>query len=208
MQHDGAGIGHSAVASPKGACTHAFALLEVSVPLAPSTLDTLAVLYSFVPWAGCLVLAMVVVRKQRDEVYAARILALLLTAMLAINELILKKVLQEPRPERSCLRSHGMPSSHSLLSIGVLSYVALELLWGDCTLNGFRHRTRRDATGLFLSLFALLAPVPFSRVHLHDHHGSQVVMGSALGVVLACLFFCSHYVWAKKRRRRRSSSSR
>lgn len=187
-------------------CTHGFALLEVSVPLSPTSLDALAVIYSFVPWAGCTILAIVVAKRWSEEAYAARIVCLLLAAMLTVNELILKKLLQEPRPDRSCLLSHGMPSSHSLLSIGVLAYVALELVWGDCSLNGFRQWSRRDAIALFCALVLLLGPVPFSRVHLHDHHSSQVAIGSALGVTLASVFFFSHYAWAVKRRRRRRSS--
>ncbi|CUE67560.1 transmembrane protein, putative [Bodo saltans] len=109
---EGISIDHSVVASPSG-CSHAFALLEVSVPLAPSTVDALAVLYSFVPWVGCFLLAAIVVHRKRDEVYAARTVGLFLTAMLTINELIFKKLLREPRPEQSCLRSHGMPRAQA-----------------------------------------------------------------------------------------------
>lgn len=183
------------------ACSHGFALLEISIPFAPTLTDAAAVSYSFVPWVGSVLLFVVALDRKR-EVYAARLVALLLTSMIVINELVLKKVLQEPRPERSCLRSHGMPSSHALLAIGVLSYVALELLWGDQSLNGFRARSKTDAATLFCGLLVILGPVPFSRVHLHDHHESQVAMGSALGVLLAAVFFSTHRFWAKRKRRR------
>ncbi|CAE8736727.1 unnamed protein product [Polarella glacialis] len=43
-----------------------------------------------------------------------------------MNDLVIKHIVRQPRPERSCLTSCGMPSSHSAISIGFYVYMLLD----------------------------------------------------------------------------------
>lgn len=45
-----------------------------------------------------------------------------------MNELVYKRFVSQMRPERSCLVSCGMPSSHSMISMGLLTLVFLDIL--------------------------------------------------------------------------------
>jgi len=112
-----------------------------------------------------------------------------------------------------------MPSSHATLSVGIFVYVFLA---GIC-----RTRWRKDgarAQGavrgfwqvfldfallnvktMNLSAFlvysvcwgAILLPVPWSRVRVHDHSVEQVSVGAVLGVAIATVWSC--IVWLVKR---------
>jgi len=46
-----------------------------------------------------------------------------------INELILKNLFQQVRPEHSCLTSCGMPSGHSTLAMGFFTVMILDLIY-------------------------------------------------------------------------------
>lgn len=68
-----------------------------------------------------------------------------------------------------------MPSGHSMLCISALVHIAVEQAIhsgiGKAWLFGV------------VPAFVLLAPVPWSRVELHDHTSGQVAVGGALGIV-------------------------
>lgn len=181
------------------------AVLEVSVPLRDVTLwDIPAVAWSFVPWVFSVYL---IGRAVCGTRYSVRISALLLVIMITVNEFGTKRLVESPRPVGSCLTSFGMPSSHSMLSIGMLVYWTLELFLGHSQLNGFRIRTTRQRIKQTLKWLSLLAPVPASRVYLGDHSMTQVVAGSAVGAAMALTFFIAHTTVSRRKHRRLSSSS-
>ena len=189
-----------------------------------------------------------------DLVPLTRLVVLGMIAVL--NDLVIKKFIKQKRPIGSCLyfKSYGMPSGHAATSIGLLTYLLLELfvyhpnLFGglSCCREGGRYSyvlgygwvrgeqdTPNDASGdieqevdsnrgkrlpendvnSFLldsaakqqdnkrmfgdwtyharaaGHLALLLPVPFSRVFLHDHLRSQVLLGSLIGFGLATLWY-------------------
>ncbi len=95
---------------------------------------------------------------------------LLLLVLTIVNEGILKSSIKMERPDGSCLygKSYGMPSGHAVTSIGMLAYLLFEIHWDRPELRP-AHKALAS-----LALLALLLPVPFSRVYLHDHYPSQV----------------------------------
>lgn len=204
--------------------------------------------YSVVPyWMGFLYLALFLALG--DIVPLTRLVVLGMIAVL--NDMGIKKFIKQERPVGSCLyfQSFGMPSGHAATSIGLLTYLLLELfvynphLFGGlscCREEGGRilyvlgygwvrreHDTPHDALGdieqeihskrdKFLlnsaanklqdkkrlrllggwiyhvraaGHVALLLPVPFSRVFLHDHLRSQVLAGSLIGFSLSSVWY-------------------
>jgi membrane-associated phospholipid phosphatase len=185
---------------PSGCLGYAIPGLEVTVPATLDWLTVVAVGYSLVPWIGSVGLLTATAITKR---YSLILCTTLLTFMITMNESLMKRALREPRPLGSCLGSYGMPSSHSLLSIGLWTYLALELTWGDVSMNGFRPRSLRQRSALLGAAAALLVPVPFARVMVGDHTTSQVVAGVSLGVLMALLFFATHLSVQRRRRRRK-----
>lgn len=121
--------------------------------------------------------------------------AFLLAFIAIVNEGLFKHILSEHRPKGSCLYfgSYGLPSGHAATSIGTLSYALLEV-W----IEQPNVTLARKALFTFVSLF-FLAPVPYSRVYLHDHFGDQVGIGSAVGFSVAVLWFLFMYKIARTR---------
>ena len=69
-------------------------------------------------------------------------------------------------------------------------------LGGENANVGNRNTTTTSATNTkylhhwyALLYFALLFPVPFSRVYLHDHYANQVLIGSAVGIVSSVVWY-------------------
>eukprot|EP00929_Paragymnodinium_shiwhaense_P068708 TRINITY_DN34603_c0_g1_i1.p1 TRINITY_DN34603_c0_g1~~TRINITY_DN34603_c0_g1_i1.p1 ORF type:complete len:389 (+),score=16.67 TRINITY_DN34603_c0_g1_i1:86-1252(+) len=104
-----------------------------------TTLQLIAVVYSYIPYAigAASVTAFLTQRGTRQ----LSLLAWLLL-MLAVNELVFKKLCREPRPGTmlqvkdytgryagSCLRTCGMPSSHSILSVGWFTLLFLDAVY-------------------------------------------------------------------------------
>eukprot|EP00403_Amphidinium_massartii_P025326 CAMPEP_0178401916 /NCGR_PEP_ID=MMETSP0689_2-20121128/16560_1 /TAXON_ID=160604 /ORGANISM="Amphidinium massartii, Strain CS-259" /LENGTH=232 /DNA_ID=CAMNT_0020022775 /DNA_START=43 /DNA_END=741 /DNA_ORIENTATION=- len=93
-----------------------------------------------------------------------------------------KHLARDIRPEGGCLTSCGMPSGHSQLTIAVAAFVLLEVF--------SRPRLHRGIFWLAIALVVvLLVPVPWSRVQLGDHSVAQVLVGSAVGILEALLWF-------------------
>lgn len=108
----------------------------------------------------------------------------------------------------SCCRTCGMPSTHATVATGLLALFLWDGLYrvvpDPCIdVQNSRNQWRvfecmpfipqsilSYGQYTFLSFFwlALLAPVPLSRVVLHDHDVVQVIVGCFVGVVCACCF--------------------
>ncbi len=141
--------------------------LEISIPDSRDTITVLAVLLSFVPWVAGF--GIVVAGFQSTAGSRLRLLMVLTIGLIVVNEALLKRVVSQPRPPESCLKSKGMPSSHSALSVA----------WA-VTLLIYPQRTLRDK----ICAVTLLS-VPWARVQVGDHTPSQVIAGSALGLIAA-----------------------
>ena len=147
-------------------------LCSFTFPNHPSALDYIAAGYSIVP---LLILSSSIfygiIKRSMDSVSF-----LLLFLVHSPLTSIIKLIVLEDRPVGSCSSSCGMPSGHSFAAISTLTF----LLLGYATAS---H------PALILLAFALLFPVPWARVQLHDHSVSQVVIGSVLGFVWGIIWF-------------------
>ncbi|KAJ9455640.1 Lipid phosphate phosphatase gamma [Diplonema papillatum] len=149
--------------------------IDVTVPHGATYSEVLAVLYSFVPWIVSLITVSSAFRRRTITLLAA---AMYIVLVVICNEILVKRNFPQSRPSASCLLSPGMPSSHSLLSIGLLVWLFLEMA---------ENRGIKGWWGFVAIL--ILAPVPPSRVVLQDHSLEQVTAGSLLGMASAIAFF-------------------
>merc|ERR1719272_1649704 len=97
--------------------------------------------------------------------------------VLAVVMVVLKTIIAQKRPEGSCLTSCGMPSGHSMSSIGLLTFLVCELVTRS-SMDGVPREQ------LLVVLAIIFLPVPWSRVQLHDHSVAQVIAGSMVGLIL------------------------
>lgn len=161
------------------------------------------VVYGYVPTFFMVVqlLRLLVVRGSRELCIAS-----VLICTFIFNELILKRIFREPRPEYSCCTSCGMPSSHSAFAASLWAFHAWDLLWrleprlgwadwdevAESALEVYRSAWRHwdmldslQCTMLFLFWSVVLLPVPGTRVVLGDHSPAQVLAGSAVGLCIS-----------------------
>lgn len=99
--------------------------MSVTWPKDMGGLEALAVFYSYVPWViGFWSFLSLVVRRGTRELNF-----MLFTGFTVIcAEVILKNVLSQDRPPRSCNTTCGMPSSHATLAVGFLSLRVFDVL--------------------------------------------------------------------------------
>jgi len=155
---------------------------DVTAPNSPSIMECVAIGYGFLPYlcgAGCFLVLVV-----RRSLWP---LSLLMMALLivVINEFVFKKLLSEDRPSESCISTKGMPSSHSMLSIGFFAYFHIEVFC-KANLTSTSRWSCSDKMLLLTACWILLLPVPFTRVMLNDHSWSQVGYGAVIGTTAAC----------------------
>jgi len=97
--------------------------------------------------------------------------------------IILKHLFRQPRPIGSCLSSCGFPSGHATVTIGLLTWVVLEV-----ALSGRWAKEKRRCVLVLVLAVMLLGPVGWSRTVLHDHSWKQVIAGSMVGIVVGALW--------------------
>jgi len=97
-----------------------------------------------------------------------------------LNERVLKRVIQEPRPSGSASKSYGMPSGHSTSCYAWMVWCLVEII---------AHPASSIALTIFLICLTLvvLGPVPYARVYLQDHTNRQVLVGMLVGTFLGLL---------------------
>jgi len=148
-----------------------------------SVLVLLAILYSLLPFL--LVGGMVVFSVWTRRLFWCFGVGLVVIT-LAVNEGMIKRLIQEKRPDGSCLLSFGMPSSHSAMSMGLLTWILCEMIIGQSLIPTMLFARR----GWISIIFTFTNfPVPFSRVILKDHSTLQVFVGSGVGIGIAILYF-------------------
>lgn len=163
--------------------------LDVTLPSPMGILAIIAVLYSIVPWIAGLALIVAAIYKRRTTLIAG---VVLLITLIVLSEVVLKNIIKQPRPKGSCLKSSGMPSSHSVLAFGFITFIALEMFYHQW------HFSRVAKLEIFLATVFLLAPVPGSRVGLNDHSSTQVGVGIIIGSIIATVYFCLLHFFAGK----------
>ena len=173
-----------------GTAVHFF---DFTIPVDRDWMTNASIFYSVVPWVLALVLIVATVATRRVSLM---FLCVYGGVCVFTNEAIIKQAVSQPRPYGTCLTSKGMPSSHSLLSIGFTILIGMELAIHQTAVNWMTR-----AGGWFV-LAVLLVPVPAARVNLHDHSELQVGIGSIEGIVLAFMYFALlHFVVARAAKR-------
>lgn len=186
----------------------------------PRYVATLSVLFSYVPYLiGSWSVLVFLARRGTRELH----LLLFQVATTVLTNLLLKPLIGQPRPEQSCLRSCGMPSSHAAVAMGFLTLMLAEFgrryrswkAWG-----AWEHAASNcseELRSLIIEVFSwpppsswdaisgarlgtsvltwciVLVPVPLARVLVSDHTVSQVFVGSGVGIALAAIW--STAVW-------------
>ncbi|SPO20427.1 uncharacterized protein UTRI_00827_B [Ustilago trichophora] len=112
----------------------------------------------------------------------------------------LKRVIKQPRPPGSRVKkTSGMPSTHSATISFMGTYIVLSSLLlplhpslslGSSSLLG-NAAASDNMTRIWIALVGVVAPVlvMWSRVRLGVHTPAQTLVGAALGVAKACIWF-------------------
>jgi len=148
-----------------------------------------------------------------------QLLAMLVVGLgILVNECFVKPLVSQPRPDQSCLTSCGMPSSHSLLSIGLLTLVTTDTILRIASSRGqlpsatFEQAPLLTLTPVwpkpaissgeatvFLSIWwIILFPIPFMRVAIHDHSALQATVGSLIGLSVALVMLMAFQWWLNR----------
>eukprot|EP01066_Platyproteum_vivax_P003163 Platyproteum_vivax@DN14053_c0_g1_i1.p1 len=165
----------AAAAQPPTADTVYPAFLSVTIRT-PYTLPVLlALYYSFVPVCAfvgmfCWFLA--------TEALFPFYGSMLLILVSLVSELMIKNVVREARPVESSVGSYGMPSTHCLNALSLMTWLICNSL-ASPKLN----------IVVILVTVLTLGPVPWGRYYLGDHTTKQCAVGSAGGITLGILAY-------------------
>jgi len=167
---------------------------DVTAPDSPNFGQVLAVMYGFVPYMcllGCVV-----------ELFRRRSLWPILLMMMGacivfVNEGIIKRIVSQDRPSGSCLESKGMPSSHAALATAYFVNLHLELIFKPQPSSTSLAWTVVHKAVVGALLWAMLFPVPFTRVALHDHSWAQIGVGALVGLCVGVgwFLFLTYYLY-------------
>lgn len=196
---------------------------EVSLPHSPDVVDIVCVIYGYTLYPVILLLfgaAVLGTKRNPGQAFSTKkhshwiwYLVFMLVVTL-INELMIKNVWKQPRPGftgaaineygkhvGSCAITCGMPSSHSLLSVGLLTLLVLDTArhvkhdqetpssWYEYTLLPRGAFSPGQFNVSYAIWWLMLGPVPLSRLVLFDHSATQVLVGASVGFLLALFWF-------------------
>jgi len=196
---------------------------EVTVPHHPNVVDIICVIYGYTLYPVILILLCAAIfgtkltpgqdGSKRKHGHWMWYLAFMLMVT-TINELFIKNLWKHPRPGftgeaineygnkvGSCAISCGMPSSHSLLSMGLLTLLVLDTAryvkhdqesptsWSEFSLLPRAAFSPGQFNVSYATWWLMLGPVPLSRLVLYDHSADQVLLGCSLGFFLALFWF-------------------
>lgn len=157
--------------------------------------DVVFSFYGMVPYlavifaVGHLLVTWAIRRDRRILKWGIRILVLCFAIITTVIRAVIIKSLgdctQCYRPCGSAAGVYGLPSGHSMASIGLCAWLLLEVWCGTRTTHWLK--SKQILTSVLLVL--VFVPVPYSRVYLGDHTHLQVEVGSALGLVLGVAYF-------------------
>ncbi|CEG46156.1 dolichyldiphosphatase 1 [Plasmopara halstedii] len=127
-----------------------------------------------------IVVYLTVVVSQRDLDSISMLIGQLVS--IAINK-VLKKLINQPRPEGAYMSGSGMPSAHSQF-MGF--FAAYFVIYTSKRLNS-RRRLEQGLTIVCAIMVAMLTC--YSRIHLNYHSTDQVVVGVAFGILTGILWY-------------------
>jgi len=168
--------------------------------------EWLCVIWSFIPfaWVG-VVAVMLCIRRGTTE-----LLMLIFPAIqVAFNEVCVKQLVKQQRPEGSCCLTCGMPSSHATMSAGYIVWLLLEILVhtpADAAVSSEDAAANLEAglaepepktigpcsahkIGAAFVVLSCFLPVMPCRHVLKDHSADQIAVGAAVGFVEAVVWF-------------------
>jgi dolichyldiphosphatase len=162
-----------------GSCPHGVLInvpgAQFTWPNQPTVLDGIAAFFSAMPFIITVgLICSLVYRRTVREVYILILSPIIIGPVMAV----LKFIISEIRPVGSCSTSCGMPSGHSMQSIGIYVFLLCELISRGMT-----------SPYLIAVITLILVPVTWSRVQLRDHSLAQVAVGSAIGSLVAGVYF-------------------
>jgi len=168
---------HGSVAAPLG-------MTAFTLPFNPTVVDCVAMFYSSVPVLIFLGITTFLLMK-RSSLGALLIIYWFLVKLVAeesegIGELL--RLGDFARPPLSCKWSCGMPSGHSVEATAFFVWALLEL----GLKRGLDFRQKAGGIGIAA---AVLIPIYWSRVQLHDHTLLQLLWGVPFGVCVAATWY-------------------
>jgi len=162
---------------PHGSLIKLFAS-DFTWPNSVGPMEYIAMFYSSVPFLSLIVIVLLLIYHRGQRELAAFVYFPVVTGFVSFT---LKHLLQQIRPDGSCITSCGMPSGHAIMAIGVATVLLCELFSRDA-ITGIGKAL--PATFVLLILF----PVPWSRVWLNDHSVPQVLVGSLVGMAVGVMY--------------------
>jgi len=110
-----------------------------------------------------------------------------------ISNLILKRIIREPRPPGAIdlgKKSFGMPSDHSQFMLFFATYIVLMIMSKRIDVKDLRWKV-----GLSVGLYSIAITVAYSRVYLGLHTWAQIVVGSVIGLISGWFWYCFVQKW-------------
>jgi len=170
--------------NPDARFTHkkAYGQVTIRFPIDWNPLNIIALLYGFLPWLIPIGLTIYfIVTWHFIYIYGP-----LMSVVLAIiNEAILKKIFNEPRPIESAnihkdgTMKPGMPSGHVLNATSIMVWALLEVYFKG---PGLEVHSGLTYTWLAVIL-AVHVPVPWARWYNYDHTLNQCIVSLVLGTL-------------------------
>lgn len=158
--------------------------VTIRTPVKKDILVILALLYGFLPWLIPIGLG-VYFFVTWHFIYIYGVLISLVLAL--INEVILKKIFNQPRPPQSANKKEdgtmkpGMPSGHVLNSTTIMVWSLMEVGLAGPGLEG----PDEQLTMMWLAIiFLLMFPVPWARWYNLDHTLNQCIVSIIIGTIV------------------------
>ncbi|KAL4115218.1 hypothetical protein PRIC2_013384 [Phytophthora ramorum] len=96
---------------------------------------------------------------------------------------VLKKFINQPRPEGAYMTGPGMPSAHSQFMGFFAAYVVVY------TWKRMNSRRRLEQWFTIFSVITMAVLTCYSRIHLNYHSTDQVVVGAVFGVLTGVVWY-------------------
>jgi hypothetical protein len=151
-------------------------------------LTLIALVYGFLPW----LIPFGLVTEFLITWHFIYIYGPLMSGVLAlINELILKKIFNQPRPKQTANRDKdgkikpGMPSGHVLNATSIMVWALLEVYFDG---PGLEQNAQLTYTWLAIILASHI-PVPWARWYNLDHTFNQCLVSSIIGTFVGATAF-------------------
>jgi len=146
---------HSWQQNSSSVCPYGHAFLEVTWPTGGSFFLKLCACFGYLPF---IVFALCAVelfwrRGTRELNFVA-----FMSFVVLLNETVVKRIVNQPRPELSCVETCGMPSGHSVLAMGLLTMCLIDTVRRTVYQpnGGVMMRTLRQNRGVWRTIPSFL----------------------------------------------------